>query len=289
MNIKNIVTALIIASFLNSCTPKDINITVTKTASPTYEYIPPTFTSVPINSPSPNPPENPYPPCEQTYEYTPRGATRLLQLKLPHGLTLIEYDYWHDITEEYSGCLLANRRNRAYLTDINLSDSIQVTRRQKSNIKEEVIVLDKGIEVFKTEVSTYTYSGLLEAWKYDNHWVIEYVTTNAFTQDKKQVPPSGDIIDIVVDGISLKANNQYKSVFAFQLLDEKPFYFFKKQDDTYGINFDNKEVLLFYDKIPYDNPHVGFDVTILSYQNMVMFRALKDGTWVSVVIGAFNK
>ncbi len=132
-----------------------------------------------------------------------------------------------------------------------------------------------NLKLFETEIQTFVYSGLLEAWGYDNHWVIEVMTD--------------DGVDIIRDGESLKGKNQYKEVFAFQLLDNKPFYFFRKENNSYGVNFDGAEIQLEYEDIPYDNPSPGMDRSVIQYQYKVLFYAVKNGIWRSVVIGAFGK
>jgi len=113
----------------------------------------------------------------------------------------------------------------------------------------------------------------MQAWSYDDHWVIEIKNDEG--------------VDIIRDGESLKRVNEYDKVFAFQLLDNKPFYFYRK-NDIWGINYDNREIQLDYDEIPYTNVSDGMDPTILQYQNMVLFQAKRINENNSVVIGVFH-
>jgi hypothetical protein len=284
MKIKNTITVLLFALILlSSCT-------AATTAIPTETAVPtPTFTAVaPVGTQPPKPSAtafiSSYPPCALPYKSSLPVSAPLSQFDLSNGLTLKEYHSTPNIEEHESGCRYAFR-DRAHITEITLSNSYRIVNEPIENLKEKVVVLRNGEEVFETKISQCVYSGLLEAWGYDNHWVIEFVTTDAGCA----MVPKSDIIDIVRDGVSLKNENNYKSVFGFQLLAGKPFYFFKKHDNTFGVNYDGNEIELGYDDIPYSDPHPGLDKSIIQYQNIVVFSAEKDGVWSSVVIGVFNK
>ena len=290
MKIKNVSAVLVLATIFVSCKSSAIVVAPTMAYTPTFSSISPTITPTSIYFS----PKDPYPPCNTYFEQrqptvTEPTQTPLKQVELIDGLTLTEYNYWDiSIPIENSGCIYAIR-DRAHLPKEILIDNLfQIIVSKSENGKERVAVLKENETIFEKEINSYFYSGLIEAWGYDNHWVIEYVTTGFTSQDGRVIQPSGDITDIIVDGVSVKEKNNYKSVFAFQILDERPLYFFKTQDNIYGINFDGSEIQLDYDEIPYDNLHFGYDSTIFDYQNMVLFRAQKGDTWYTVVIGAFN-
>lgn len=204
-------------------------------------------------------------------------------MSLTDNLILEEYQGSPDIQWEKSGCVYDDR-DRVNTKEIQLQNSTTISINPMGNGREKIIVFKEMRKVYETEISTYIYSGLIEAWEYDNHWVIEVVANNA-----DSMPPINDKIDIIRDGVSLKLENGYKEVFAFQVLAGKPFYFFKKEDDTMGINYNDKEIMVDYDDVRYSNPHPGLDGGIVQYQNMVDFAAAKNGVWHVVVISALHE
>ena len=284
MKVKNIYTVLFVALILTSC----------GTAVP---VVPPaeaavsTSTSTPVplgntqKSPSPTASVRSYPPCAPSYLSFPPISKPWMQFDLSNGLILKEFHGPAEFDEQESGCRYADR-DRARLTDITLDNSFRIITKPISDLQEEVVVLRNGEQVFETQIGRYAHSGLLEVWGYDDHWVIEFVTANSeITSDG--IPPGSENIDIVRDGASLKQENSYKEVFAFQLLAGKPFYFFKKQDNTFGVNYDGHEIELDYDEIDYLNPRPELDKSIIQYENMVIFNPKKDGSWSYIEIGVF--
>lgn len=231
----------------------------------------------------PTPITSPYPPCNFPVSGHFYPSKLISQINLSDDLILKEYQGYPDFQGQESGCSYAGR-DRVNTTEISLQNSFKVNINQIGDEREKIIVFHKTHKVYETEISTYVFSGLLEAWGYDNHWVIEVVMSSP-----DSMPPINDKIDIIRDGISLKTENGYKEVFAFQVLAGKPFYFFREEDNTLGINYDDIEIMLDYDDIPYNNPHPGLDISINQYQNMVSFFADKNGARRKVVISALNK
>ncbi len=214
-----------------------------------------------------------YPPCApaQTVQLplltppTPNGHPQTL----PGGLTLIEYQsYLTQVDAQNRGCEYAGRRFDQEIIDLSPSYRIEI---QPLDMNSELVrVLMGGQKVFEVKTLTYGSSGLLQAWNYGDTWVIEVKT--------------GQGVDIIQDGQSLRKSNGYDRAFAFQFLNNKPFYFFEK-NHAWGINYDNHEIPLNYDDIPYTNVSDGMDPSIFQYQNMVLFHATRDGQNYSVVIG----
>ncbi len=159
---------------------------------------------------------NYYPPCAPPYpynEYSHLVSTPILQLKISNGLTLKEYKGRPDIKEEESGCRY-EVRDRVRMPAITLNNSFHIIDEPIEDLREKIFVFSNDEKVFETQISQYVYSGLLEAWEYDNHWVIEFVTTDS-DAIRNGIPPKIDIIDIVRDGVSLKKENDYQAVFSF--------------------------------------------------------------------------
>ncbi len=215
-----------------------------------------------------------YPPCTALTKTisTPFSASDYTSLDLSNDLTLIEYQ-GNQFPLLDSGCFY-NYRDRANTTEIILDNSYQVKITSIDTQNELVAVLKDGKMVYEINIHTSTYSGLMEAWGYQDHWVIEVVTANG--------------IDIIRDGESLKTKNNYKKVFAFQILDKKPFYFFEKSSYGFGANYNDNEIQLEYDDIPYLNPAPGSGGTITQFQNMVSFYGVKNGVWQQALIGSFK-
>jgi len=93
--------------------------------------------------------------------------------------------------------------------------------------------------------------------------------------------------DIIVDGVSLNQQKGYLETFGFQLMNGKPFFFFKKSGHI-GISYNGKEISLEYTQIPHYwccsgavfNPEIA--------ENMVSFFAQRNETWYYVGIGVFE-
>lgn len=75
--------------------------------------------------------------------------------------------------------------------------------------------------------------------RYENHWIFSF----GDDWDKQ--------IWIVQDGIILNDLHDYDSAFSLFLLDDKPFFFFRR-GDQFGVSFNNEEKLLPYPNISYD-------------------------------------
>jgi hypothetical protein len=229
---------------------------------------------------NPNPIETPlastYPPCapeshsEIAVTSTPFISSQEL---LGDELILFELLPINSISPSDRGCRYA-LRDRVNMRKIVLNNSLEILINPISEQQEILTVVEDAKSVFEIELRPYAHSGLLEAWSYDGHWIMEILTDNGS--------------DILRDGKSLKEVNNYKQVFAFQILNNKPFYFYEKANNSFGINYNEVEVPLEYDDILYTNFVPGADQSIEHYQNMVIFSANKNGTWHNMVIGAFS-
>ena len=285
MKFKNIVTVFVVAFILMSCAPA-AKVAPTEIFVPrlTNTPVPPLPTITPMPIPSSTLSINSYPPCypsfaSSTPEYV---STPTLQLELSNGLILREYQNGAGIQRQESGCRYDTRHVGLETIEINLNNLFQVIVNPINDRNEKIVVMHNNDKIFETDAYSYIYSGLLAAWEYDNHWVIE-------VQAHTNISRHTEGIDIIRDGVSLKKTNDYKDVFAFQLLDKKPLYFFIRQNDTFGINYNDIETQLNYDFVPYLDFHPGADGQIEQYQNMVLFSTSKEGISLYVAIGAFNK
>ncbi len=279
MELKNISLGFALALILMSCAPATKAIS-TEVTLPTLTIAPTHLATLSLSS---------YPPCTSTFFTKPASeyvSTPILQHKLSNGLILREYSTNEasiGIREEESGCRYNTWLYSYEETEINLNNLFQVTASPIDNRKEKIVVKHNNEKVFETNVNSSIRSGLLGAWEYDGHWAIEILT------DEITFPRIAKSVDIICDGVSLKETKNYREVFAFQLIDNKPLYFFVNQNNIWGINYDNIETKLDYDTPPDIIIHDGADGSIYQYQNMVLFYELKANVPIFVAIGAFNK
>jgi hypothetical protein len=122
-------------------------------------------------------------------------------------------------------------------------------------------------------------------WSYSNHWVLEiaYVTETFTSSNEVSDYPIGKIVQ---DGRLI--NDQYKleEAFGFQLMNGKPFYFFKRGNKI-GISFEDKEINLNYDQVPHYQCCSGSAMNPKVAKRMVSFFAQRDGKWYYVEIGDY--
>lgn len=248
-----------------------------------------------------------YPPCvsgQDNQSLLPTQVnlpTKLHTTKLGNGLTLEEYSSAYVAGQGWphaqdSGCSYVTR-NRATDNYISLDNSFQILLSPIDDQTELVTVKQDKLTIFETKAYTYIYSGLMEAWSYDNHWVIETLTSEAQGVDVSHKDTQSlmdiqeklrDYLDIIRDGVSLKEANGYQQVFSFQILNGKPFYFYKR-GEKYGINYDGVEAQLDYDYVTWNRPHPGVESFVWQFQNMVLFYGSRGGKGFMVIIGAFDR
>ena len=207
--------------------------------------------------------------------------------KLSEQLFIQEYDTYFSIVHPENGGCRYGGHNATYLSNpksgtviilneiytLELEPILINSDSDGTFVGERITIFKTGVTVYEIETGTTGSSGLLQAWAYDDHWVIEFITAEMD-------------VDIIYDGQSQKFAHGYDEVFGFQILADRPFYFFRR-NDSWGVNFDNQEYYLNYDDIPYTNISIGMDVSVTQYQNMVLFQAERDNQRYSVVIGVF--
>ncbi len=129
-------------------------------------------------------------------------------------------------------------------------------------------------------------AGLRGVWAYGGHWALEVVraTEKATAKNPAGYVTSGEII---LDGVSLNQQHGYDETFGFQLMDGKPFYFFRK-GDLYGALLNGASAAFGYSQLPHNaccsaaamNPRAG--------DNIVSFFATRSSVWRYVEIGIFE-
>lgn len=140
--------------------------------------------------------------------------------------------------------------------------------------KDAEIYITLGSEgILEAECLVSPMPRILTSWVYESHWAIQ-----TFCEDN---------FDVFQDGVSLNTSKNYSSSFGFQLIGNKPFYLFKK-NNSIGLYYEGKEVPLEFDKIV-----LAYCCTVtisppIHYENMITFAATKGEKLYYVAIGLFE-
>jgi hypothetical protein len=125
-------------------------------------------------------------------------------------------------------------------------------------------------------------SGLSESqvvphkWEYDNNWMIEI---------RIEVDNSNCMNeDVIFNGQSMNEQYGYSRSFSLQLLDGKPFFFFKKYG-YFGYSYDFVEYKLGYTDIWYECCCMAASSNPTMYEYAVWFEAERDREYVYVIMG----
>jgi len=106
-------------------------------------------------------------------------------------------------------------------------------------------------------------------WSWSGHWVLEV---------------DGQVI---VDGRSLNEELGYQEVFAWQLLNGQPFYFFKK-GGRIGVSYAGQTLAPRYDEVIHYRCCEPAAFNVAGNGTMVWGYALRDGLWYYVEIGVYR-
>ncbi len=107
-------------------------------------------------------------------------------------------------------------------------------------------------------------------WSWDGHWLLE---VDGF---------------LVQDGEILNERLGYEEIFGWQLLDGKPFYYFRKGPRV-GISYDGNRLPVYYEEIIHYRCCEPAMFNNTGNQDMAWFYGLRDGTWYYVEIGSYEK
>jgi len=122
-------------------------------------------------------------------------------------------------------------------------------------------------------------------WAVDDQWIMEV----AHVEENPDDPNAAFNIwgEIIRDGESLNQKLGYEEAFGFQLLDSKPFFFFKK-DGEIGMSFDGVETLLNFTDVHHYLCCSAGSLNPRSAEKMVAFFAKRDNVDYYVEIGVFK-
>jgi hypothetical protein len=124
-------------------------------------------------------------------------------------------------------------------------------------------------------------------WTYADHWLLEIAHVTATLNSKENSESLSTFGKLVQDGELLNDKYGYQEAFGSQLINGKPFYFFKK-DGKFSISYDGQTTELGYDEIPHYGCCSAAETNPQPAQEMVSFFAHKKSTWYYVEIGTFQ-
>ncbi len=136
--------------------------------------------------------------------------------------------------------------------------------------KSQVQVLRGGEQIFAFSSAYLVESPARGLWSWQGHWLLEV-----------------DVF-LIQDGEILNEQLGYEEIFDWQILNGKPFYFFRK-GPRMGISYDGQALPVYYEGIPHYQccgPAVFNDA---GNEQMAWFYGLREGLWHYVEIGAYDE
>lgn len=156
---------------------------------------------------------------------------------------------------------------------IRSSDSAKLVLQQ-----DEVTIL----EIDAGDVSPI--SPLRGLWVDDEHWILETAYVKNIIDGNSIY--SEAVGQIYRDGVLLNEQFGYEEMFGFQLLDGKPFYFYKKDGRIY-LSYNNEDLPVAYDEIPHYRCCSGAALNPIAGINWIGFWGQRDGVWYYTEIGRY--
>jgi hypothetical protein len=250
-------------------------------ASPTATQPTSTATSAPTATPTPEPLPTPIP--------NELGLT-IEENEIEDDLRFepLTYDPVHGSQE----AILARHADEKedphrYLTSITLEDG-QILRADIEPMPEEkikaILELD-GERIFEVDAGDVSPLGALHGlWLDDDAWVLEvgYVTTTR--EDNSVYAQSTGIV--YRDGVNLNDLYGYEEIFGYQLLDGKPFFFYKL-DGVIHLSYDGQDLPIWYDVVTRHACCSAGALNPTQAPNWVGFWGERDGVRYYTEIGKY--
>lgn len=143
---------------------------------------------------------------------------------------------------------------------------------------QTVTVMDGDKTIFEADAGLPSPVLPLQGlWTYDGHWALENLYAD---QDRW----AGEVF---IDGELANELQGYDEAFGFQLLSDKPFYFFSR-DGHIGYSYAGQEFDIEYDEIPHYRCCSESSLNPVQAENMVAFFASKGEAWSYVELGNFD-
>jgi hypothetical protein len=129
------------------------------------------------------------------------------------------------------------------------------------------------VQVMQGQEQLYAFASLFMVdipakglWSWEGHWLLE---VDGF---------------LIQDGENLNERLGYEEIFGWQLLDGKPFYYFRKGPRV-GISYDGDRLPVYYEEIVHYRCCEPGAFNNAGSEDMAWFYGLRDGTWYYVEIG----
>lgn len=136
-------------------------------------------------------------------------------------------------------------------------------------------VARNGAEIYRIDTGLPNpLSGLQGLWTYDAHWVLE----------TSYVLPEATSGRLSMDGVQLVPSGDRQEAFDFQMLDGRPFYFFR-QTDRIGMSYDGQDLTESYDEVIHYQCCSASTLNPLHAQKMLAFFGRRGETWYYVEAG----
>lgn len=197
------------------------------------------------------------------------------KLTLPSGLTAEEfpttledhYETWLQIAPRYQNRGgLYNKPQGGELDNGKLFHAYE-------GVAGQIIGTIDGTTVTDIQCMPNTVPAVITAWTYKNHWIIQSICGKAY--------------DVIWDGISLNNSKGYQSSLGFQILDNKPFYLFNRNNKVW-LSYDDQEALLGYDEVKLAYCCMSYSPPG-HFERMILFLATRGDQLYYVAIGLFGK
>lgn len=128
---------------------------------------------------------------------------------------------------------------------------------------------------------------VMGVWVSGEHWYMEMYHVEVEYETDGNIFRGTTLGEIFRSGESLSELYGYDETFGFQILADKPIYFFKK-DGELGLNYAGEEVMLGFDEVAHHHC-CGFSIyNPMHYEDMVAFFASKEGVRYYVEVGVFE-
>lgn len=209
----------------------------------------------------------------EAYELTGKPNPETLKFTSVQGRDFTVADF--EISKPFPSNQLEGTPLRFTVT-INSDVIISAPDAQPGDFEESITVTRNGEEIFRTSTGGISPINPMQGlWAYDDHWVLE---TNLFLEDK---PFNGQIF---VDGASINEQNGYEEAFNFQTINERPFYFFRRNNKV-DAWFDGQEIPLGYEDVPHYLCCGDTRLNPRARQAATIFFGTIGDTWYFVRIG----
>jgi hypothetical protein len=135
--------------------------------------------------------------------------------------------------------------------------------------RTQVQVLRGEAQIYAFPATFLVSSPVKGLWSWQGHWLME---VDGF---------------LIQDGVNLNAKLGYEEIFGWQILNGKPFYYFRKGPRV-GISYDGKILPVYYDDVFHYHCCGPAGYNAAGNGDMVWFYALRDGKWYYVEIGVYT-